>query len=113
MVLPSRGDVWTVMLDPTKGHEQGGTRPCLVLSVNKFNHGPADLTVVVPITSREKRIPSHVKVIKGEAGLTENSFVKCEEVRCVSKERLRDRWGVVQPPTMQAVETRVRVILGL
>ena len=100
-------------LDPTKGHEQSGTRPCLILSVNKFNHGPADLVVVLPITSRYKKIASHVKVAKDEAKLDEDSYIKCEEVRCISKQRIGGYWGRVTPRTMTEVETLVRVILGL
>ncbi|OYV95604.1 MAG: growth inhibitor PemK, partial [Planctomycetia bacterium 21-64-5] len=49
---PVRGEVWTVNLDPVRGHEQAGTRPALIVSVNRFNHGPAGLVVVLPITSR-------------------------------------------------------------
>ena len=113
MIAPSRGDIYTATLDPTKGHEQSGTRPCLILSVNKFNHGPADLVVVLPITTRYKKIPSHVKVAKGEAKLGEDSYIKCEEVRCISKQRIGEYWGRVNPETMSAVEVHVRVILGL
>jgi mRNA interferase MazF len=113
VIAPSRGDIYTVTLDPTKGHEQSGTRPCLILSVNKFNHGPADLVVVLPVTTRYKKIPSHVKVAKDEANLDEDSYVKCEEVRCISKQRIGKYWGHVKPETMGAVEMHVRVILGL
>jgi mRNA interferase MazF len=113
IVLPYRGEVWSVQLDPTLGHEQGGTRPCLVVSTNKFNHGPAGLVIVVPITSRDKRIPTHVRIPTGEAGLTADSYAKSEELRCVSKERFRKRWGSVAPGTMEAVAQRVRIILDL
>lgn len=113
MTNPNRGEVWTVSLDPTRGHEQAGSRPCLVLSVNEFNHGRAGLVVVLPITSRIRTIPSHVRLPRGEAGLRQDSVVKCEEVRCISKERLATRWGAVAPSTISAVESRVRLILGL
>jgi mRNA interferase MazF len=81
--------------------------------VNKFNHGPADLVVVLPITTRYKKIASHVKVAKGEAQLDEDSYIKCEEVRCISKQRLDNYWGRVTPASMRQVEDLVRVILGL
>lgn len=113
MIAPNRGDIWSVTLDPTKGHEQSGTRPCMVISANKFNHGPADLAVVIPVTSRYKKIASHVKVVAGEAGLDEDSYIKCEEVRCVTKERFGRFWGRVTPNTIAAVEQWVRVVLGL
>lgn len=113
MIAPSRGDIYTVNLDPTKGHERAGTRPCLIFSVDKFNHGPADLVVVLPITTRHKKIPSHVKVAQGEAQLDEDSYIKCEEIQCISKQRLGNYWGRVKPETMRQVEDHVRVILGL
>ena len=113
MSAPRRGEVWSAQLDPVLGHEQGGTRPCLVLSVNRFNQGKADLVAVLPITSRFKGIASHVKVSAGEAALDADSYIKCEEVRCISKQRLTRRWGEVEAATMRSVEQFVRLILGL
>jgi mRNA interferase MazF len=105
--------VWLVELDPTRGHEQGGTRPALVVSVDKFNRGPAELVVILPITSRDKGINTHVRVEPQARGLKEPSFIKCEEVRCVSKERFRELWGTVDPITMGEVEYRLRILLDL
>jgi mRNA interferase MazF len=110
---PSRGEVWVVSLDPTKGREQAGKRPALVLSVDPFNHGPADLIVVLPITSKAKGIPFHVNVRPPEGGLKQESFIKCEDVRSISKERLSQRLGAVTTKTMKQVEDRVRILLGL
>ena len=47
MITPSRGEIWMVDLNPARGHEQAGYRPCLVVSVDLFNHGPAELVVVL------------------------------------------------------------------
>lgn len=49
MSIPKRGEIWAVNLDPTAGHEQQKTRPCLVLSETAFNQ--MGLIVVAPITS--------------------------------------------------------------
>ncbi len=110
---PRRGEVWRLDFDPTRGHEQAGTRPALVLSVDGFNRSPADLIVVLPITSRDKGIRSHVPLVPPEGGLKVPSFVKCEEPRTVAKERLSSRLGAVAPATMAGVEARVRWLLGL
>lgn len=59
---PSRGEIWLVDLNPTRGHELAGIRPALVVSVDLFNHGPAGLVVVLPLTTRLKGIPFHVEV---------------------------------------------------
>jgi mRNA interferase MazF len=66
---PLRGQVWMADLDPTKDHEQAGKRPVLVVSADVFNAGPADLVVVLPITSKAKGIPTHVAVSPPEGGL--------------------------------------------
>lgn len=113
MPQPSRGQVWLVNLSPTTGHETQGTRPCLIASVDPFNHGPAGLVVVLPITSREKSIPLHVSVAPPEGGLSKRSFIKCEEPRCISKNRLTEPLGELGAETMAEVNDRLRIVLGL
>src|SRR5579863_696213 len=100
----SRGDVWSVNLDPTLGREQAGTRPALVLSVDKFNHGPADLVIVLPITSRNRGQPLHVELTPPEGGLQLPSFIKCEDIRSIAKQRLQRFQGTVSAETMAEVE---------
>jgi mRNA interferase MazF len=112
-VKPSRGEVWQVALDPTRGHEQAGQRPALVVSVDTFNHGPAGLVVVVPITSRDRGIPLHVRVEPPEGGLKLPSVILCDHVRSVATERLVGRLGTVSAVTLQQVEDRLRILLGL
>ncbi|MBW3625894.1 MAG: type II toxin-antitoxin system PemK/MazF family toxin [Armatimonadetes bacterium] len=111
--VPSRGEVWMVDLNPTRGHEQAGRRPALVISVDLFNQGPADLVVALPITSQAKGIPFHVKVTPPEGGFDRESYVKCEDIRSLSRERLLRRMGTVTPQTMEAVEERLRILLSL
>ena len=110
---PSRGEIWLVDLNPARGHEQAGKRPALVVSVDLFNSGPAGLMVVLPITTKEKGIPFHVEIYPPEGGLKEKSFIKCEDIRSISKERLLLRIGMVSLPTMEAVEDRIRILLNL
>ena len=109
----SRGEVWQVNLSPTQGHEQAGLRPALVVSVNTFNNGPADLVILLPITSAGKGIPFHVEVVPPEGGLRMRSFIKCEEIRCVSKNRLTKRLGEVSNHTLNEVEDRIKIVLDL
>ena len=66
---PSRGELWLVDLNPVRGREQAGRRPALVVSVDGFNHGPADLVVVLSIASRDKGIPWHVALEPPEGGV--------------------------------------------
>ncbi|MDQ3695188.1 MAG: type II toxin-antitoxin system PemK/MazF family toxin [Chloroflexota bacterium] len=110
-LLPSRTDVWLVDLDPPQGHEQGGVRPILVVSTDDFNHGRFGMTIVLPITSVNKRIPFHVAVDPIEGGLSQPSFIKCEDIRVVSTARLKRRFGRVTPNTMRQVSDLLRKLL--
>ncbi|OQA14682.1 MAG: mRNA interferase MazF9 [bacterium ADurb.Bin363] len=113
MQKPSRGDVWFVELDPTRGREQAGRRPALIVSVNQFNYGPAELVVVIPITTRDKNIPFHVKINPPEGGLREISFIKCEDIRSVSKERLIKFSGRISNNIFLLIEDRLKILLNL
>jgi mRNA interferase MazF len=85
----------------------------LVVSVDRFNHGPADRVVVLPITSKDKKQPIHVPVKPPEGGLPMLSFTKCDDIPTVSKQRLRQFYGTVSAQTMAEVERRIRILLNL
>ena len=79
---------------------------------NVFNAGPADLVVVLPITSKSKGVLYHVEVLPPEGGLTLTSYIKCEDIRSIAKDRLLHRRGAVTLATMFDVEDRLRILLG-
>ena len=110
---PSRAEIWGVNLGLGKGHEQAGQRPGLIVSVDKFNHGPAGLVVVIPLTTVDKQIPWHVKIEPPEGGVNQASYIKTEDVRSVSKKRLSGKWGTISKNTMGKVDYRVRILLNL
>ena len=111
--MPARGEIWLADLNPGRGREQAGMRPCLVISVDLFNQSPAGLAIVLPVTSKNKGIRSHVEVMPPEGGVREASYIKCEDVRSISTERLVSRWGGVTPDTLRAIEDRLRILMGL
>ena len=113
MTKASRGEIWLVNLNPTAGREQAGTRPALIVSVDLFNHGAAELVVAIPLTSKAKGIPLHVEITPPEGGLSVKSYAKCEDVRSISTTRLKRKLGKVSSGTIDAVEDRLRILLGL
>lgn len=111
---PSRGEIWLADLDPTRGHEQMGWRPVLIVSANLFNYGPAGLVFVLPLTRTFRSIPLHVLIEPPEGGLRERSYILCDALRSISKERLHGQpWGRVSANTMQHVEDRLRMLMSL
>ncbi|MDQ6833442.1 MAG: type II toxin-antitoxin system PemK/MazF family toxin [Chloroflexota bacterium] len=67
--------------DPIRGHEQGSRRPCLVVSVNPFNHSGAALVIGIPLTTRQRLVISHVPVVPPDGGVRRSSSIMYEQVR--------------------------------
>lgn len=109
-----RGDIWFFNPDPTLGHEQKKTRPCLILSVDTYNNGPADMLIVLPLTTQKKAIPIHIEV--KAAGLSQISYIMCDQIRCISKERLthlkKGKITTVNKNCLAEIERCLKVILG-
>lgn len=110
-----RGEVWDFDPDPVKGREQGKkVRPALVISSNQFNESRADLVIVMPLTTRNRGIPCHVKITPKDGGVRKISFAMCEQIRSISKERLKRRRGMVRnQQVLQAVSEWVCDLLDL
>ena len=80
--IPKQGDIIYVNFNPTKGHEQKGMRPAIVISTNVFNKN-TKMVIVCPITSNTKDFPTHhlltgSKIIFGS--------VLCEHIRSIDYE---------------------------
>lgn len=111
---PNRGEVWLADLNPTRDHEQAGKRPVLVVSTDVFNHGPADLVFVLPLMRTNRGIPIHVPLRPPEGGVSAPSYILCDALRSISKDRLDSKaWGKVSPATMERVEEILRLLMEL
>jgi mRNA interferase MazF len=89
-----RGDIWLFDPEPTRGKEIGKkVRPALIISNDSFNNGPSGLLIVIPLTTKNKKIPCHIPILPKDGGVKEPCFAMCEHIRSISKERLVSRWG--------------------
>lgn len=106
----NRGEIWLIELNPTIGHEQSGKRPALIISDNMFNHSLAKMVIIVPITSRNKGIPTHIEIDCD--CLRIKSYIKTEDIRSVSTKRLSRKLGEIDDQIIKLVEERVKLLLG-
>jgi mRNA interferase MazF len=110
-----RGDVFMADLEPVEGSEQGGTRPVVVVSRDALNQF-SPVIVVCSITdaaNKKKFYPSHVKVSAGLGGLTLDSIIVCEQVRAISKTRLRRQMGKFDRNVMASLDAALKITLDL
>ena len=88
--------VFLASLDPTKGSEQAGRRPVLVISRERINQ-LLPVVNVIPLTSRKSpsRVvyPNEVLLPAGVAGLAVDSIALCYQIRTLDKGRLERDLG--------------------
>ena len=111
--LPKRGEIWLLDWSPSRGSEQAGFRPALIIQTDAANSNPSyPNTIVLAVSTKGKPVPFHVAIKPGRSnGLTEASFVKCEQVLTVAKERLVRKLGVIGKDEMQLIKQAVRLVL--
>jgi mRNA interferase MazF len=85
----------------------------VVVSSDSFNRGAAGLVMLLPLTRTNRGIPFHVEVRPPEGGLRSTSYVLCDQIRTVAKERLGARRGEINETTMRRIAERLRVLLDL
>jgi len=97
-----RGEVHWADLSPTRGREQGGLRPVLVISHDELSRS-SETVVALAITSKEQRsgYPLTHKLRSGS--LPKDSWVKMSQVRTLAVERLRGRVGAVDPEELAEI----------
>ena len=59
---PQQGDIIKMDFTPTKGHEQQGHRPAVVVSNASFNNFARGVALVCPVTNTDRNIAIHIKL---------------------------------------------------
>ena len=97
--------VWAE-LSPTRGREQTGRRPVLIISNDVFNERSGTV-IAMAITSEPQRAGFPLTVELAGPTLPKKSWVKVSQIRTLSVERLGRHLGRVSP------EELLRVVEGL
>ena len=77
--IPKQGDIVYIDFDPTKGHEQRGHRPGIIISNDVFNKH-TKMAIICPITSNTKDYPTHY-ILEDTKKI--NGAVLCEHIRSI------------------------------
>lgn len=107
-----RGHIYRVNLNPTIGHEQqGGSRPCIVISNDVLNLH-SSMVLMVPLTSSARpRLPIAVPV--PSAGMS-NSIALTLQMRSIDKRRIiAPSSGELSASDLKAIEEALRAVADL
>jgi len=89
-------------------------RPVLIVSPNVRNDLASDV-IVVPCSTRLSAAPTHVRLRRGEGGVSEASVLKCEQIATLHKEDIRPQplGGALPPKRVLEVERAVLRAIGV
>jgi len=76
--MVKQGDIIKLDLSPTKGHEQTGYRPVLVVNNGSFMRA-SNMIVICPITNTNRNNPLHIPL----EGLATKGFVMCDQIKAI------------------------------
>ena len=106
-----RGDIYWADLEPTKGREQAGRRPVLVLSHEVFN-SHSGTVIALAITSQPQRAGFPLTYALPGTLLPKPSWVKISQVRTLSTERLSHRIAHLDEAEVNRILEGLQDIVG-
>ena len=106
-----RGEIYWADLNPTKGKEQSGLRPVLVLSQDVFNEHSGTV-IAVALTSQTPKAGFPLTLELTDAKLPKRSWVKISQVRTLSTERIGKKIGTVTPEELYQIIEGLNEIVG-
>ena len=106
-----RGDIRWADLEPTRGREQAGRRPVLVLSHGVFNERSGTV-IAVAITGQPQRAGFPLTLELEARGLPKRSWAKISQVRTLSVERIGRRIARASPEEIAEVVSGLNEIVG-
>lgn len=110
MELPDRGDLIWLLFSPHAGSEQAGRRPGIVLSPRIY-HERSSLAIVCPITSRERKRLTEVRL---PFGLPVSGVVLVDHIRSIDREARRlEIIGRAPQIVLDEINARLAPLLSL
>lgn len=85
-----RGDIYLADLNPSRGSEQAGIRPVIIVQHNNIDRFTSTV-VVIPLTSnlRRTQIPRTMVIPAGQGGLNQESVALCYQIVVIDRQRLQ------------------------
>jgi mRNA interferase MazF len=106
-----RGDIYWADLDPTRGHEQAGRRPVLILSQDMFN-ARSGTVIAVALTSQPQKAGFPLTLELSGVSLPKKTWVKISQIRTLSVKRLGRRIGKASAEELETIVEGLNEIIG-
>lgn len=109
-----KGQIYWCGLDPVHGHEQGSTRPVVVVSSDSYNGTRSPLAAIVPLTKAPAKNPVHVRLTPDQTGLDADSTALTDHARFIDCTRLKgSSIGRLQPSALALLNRQLGRVFGI
>ncbi|MCK4905662.1 type II toxin-antitoxin system PemK/MazF family toxin [bacterium] len=106
-----RGEIRWADLNPTRGREQAGFRPVLIVSHDIFNERSGTI-IAIAITSQPQRAGFPLTLELKSGNLPKRSWIKISQIRTLSVERIGKKIDKVSPEELAQVIEGLNEIIG-
>ena len=106
-----RGDIVWADLEPTRGNEQAGQRPFLILSEDVFNDCSGTV-IAIAMTSQPQKAGFPLTLELLDAKLPKLSWAKISQIRTLSVQRLKKKIGKASPGKMDQIVEGLKELIG-
>jgi len=106
-----RGEIRWADLNPTRGRDQAGTRPVIILSHDVFNERSGTV-IAMAVTSQAQRAGFPLSLKLDSGNLPKQSWVKLSQIRTLSVERIGNVIDILPPETLSRLIDGLNEIIG-
>ena len=106
-----RGEIYWADLDPTKGREQAGLRPVVILSQDIFNERSGTV-IAMALTSQPQKAGFPLTLELSDPSLPKKSWIKISQIRTLSTERIGKRITRLPEKELELVMEGLDEIIG-
>jgi mRNA interferase MazF len=104
-----RGEIYLVDWDPSRGSEQKGKRPALVIQ-NDIGNDHSSTTIVASVSTKFGKVyPFQVLLRAKETGLDCDSIVDLQQIMTVDKTRLLTKIGQIKDETISLISKALAI----
>ena len=110
----SRGDIYWADLNPSRGSEQAGIRPVIIVQRGNLKNFTRTV-IAIPLTSnlRRAQVPGTIIIPAGVGGLAQDSVALCYQIVVIDRERLQGQLGTLSSDYLLLLDQALKYTLEL
>ena len=111
--MASVDDLWLVDFGASYPREPAMHRPALVIGPPDTFGADYPFVIVTPLTTTYRALSLHIEVEASvDTGLDDISYIQCELIRSINRNRLVHRLGAIDSEVSDRVTTVIRTLLN-